>query len=73
MNDFSGKAQELERRRVGLCLDCRHVRVITSDRGSCFYRCGLSDVDPNFARYPTLPVIQCDGYEREQERETQGA
>jgi len=49
---------------VGLCLTCRHMQLITSDRGSRFYRCGKSDVDPNFAKYPRLPVLRCSGYEQ---------
>jgi hypothetical protein len=59
-------AQEdaIERRRVGLCYDCRHMRRITSDRGSQFYLCQLSFVNANFAKYPTLPVVRCPGYER---------
>ena len=56
-------AQE-EQDRVGLCADCRHMRRITSDRGTTFYRCGLADADPAFAKYPRLPVLQCRGYDR---------
>jgi len=48
---------------AGLCLDCTHARLIRSDRGTIFYRCERSDTDPRFAKYPTLPVIVCSGYE----------
>lgn len=48
---------------VGLCATCVHVKIIRSDRGSVFYRCGLSDTDSRFPKYPRLPVIQCSGYE----------
>jgi hypothetical protein len=48
--------------RAGLCGDCRHARPIESDRGSTFVRCELSLVDPNFAKYPRLPVLTCSGY-----------
>lgn len=64
-------AQEDPRRQAvpahpaGLCGSCRHVRIITSDRGSVFYQCGLARVDPRFARYPALPARDCAGYERE--------
>jgi hypothetical protein len=51
-----------ERRRVGLCVDCRHAQRIQSARGSTFYRCKLSDSDSNFPKYPRLPVLQCSGY-----------
>lgn len=51
-----------ERLRVGLCLDCEYVRRIDSSRGSTFYRCGLSDTDSSFPKYPRLPMLQCPGY-----------
>ena len=47
----------------GLCAGCRHVRVVESQRGSRFYLCELSRVDPRFPRYPRLPVLACAGYE----------
>ena len=49
----------------GLCAQCRHVRVITSGRGSTFHLCERSREDERFSRYPRLPVIQCGGFERE--------
>jgi hypothetical protein len=52
---------------AGLCASCSHVQVITSARGSIFYLCRLSFVDPSFTKYPVLPVRQCGGY---QERKT---
>ena len=48
---------------AGLCESCAHMRQIKSDRGSTFYRCSLSDTDPNFPKYPRLPVLQCSGYD----------
>ncbi len=48
---------------VGLCATCRHVRRITSDRGSVFFQCRLSETDSRFAKYPVLPVLSCKGYE----------
>lgn len=51
-----------ERRRVGLCLECQYARRLNSSRGSTFYRCGLSDTDPSFPKYPRLPILQCPGY-----------
>ena len=47
----------------GLCATCTHARVITSDRGSTFLRCNLSDTKPEFPRYPRLPVLTCRGWE----------
>lgn len=48
---------------AGLCATCCHARVVRSDRGSVFVLCGLARRDARFARYPTLPVTCCDGYE----------
>jgi len=56
------KATKDEPGRIGLCFDCIHARKMQSDRGSTFYRCKLSDTDPNFPKYPRLPVIRCNGY-----------
>ena len=49
--------------RAGLCGNCQHARLIESDKGSVFVRCELSLVDPNFAKYPGLPVVSCSGFE----------
>jgi len=62
----SAKATQ-ERGRAGLCFDCRFSQLITSVLGSTFYRCKRSDSDPNFPKYPRLPVLQCPGYERKAE------
>ena len=50
---------------IGLCADCRHMRPITSDRGSRFYLCLRAASDPRFPKYPRLPVLDCRGHERE--------
>jgi len=52
-------------RDPGLCSTCVHAQVITSARGSTFSLCKLSFVDSRFAKYPVLPVRQCDGYSRD--------
>ena len=49
---------------VGLCSDCEHARIIRSDRGSIFYLCRLSATDSRFAKYPSLPVLSCPGYQQ---------
>jgi len=46
---------------AGLCEHCRHARIVASKR-SRFLRCGLSDADSRFVRYPALPVIVCGGF-----------
>jgi hypothetical protein len=47
---------------VGLCESCANVRIVTSGKGSRFFMCRLSAVDPAFPRYPRLPVLRCRGY-----------
>ncbi len=47
----------------GLCGSCRLARLVTSDRGTVFWRCGLADADPRYAKYPRLPVMACEGWE----------
>jgi hypothetical protein len=49
---------------AGLCTTCLYARKIESDRGSLFYMCELSATDPNFAKYPRLPVLRCSGYSK---------
>lgn len=50
---------------IGLCRECRHARVVGNDRGSRFWLCELSRLDPRFPRYPRLPVHECSGYDPE--------
>lgn len=64
-NQRAGGLTESE--AVGLCFHCAHARVIRSDRGSIFYLCRLSAADPNFPKYPRLPVLNCSGYQPEPE------
>ena len=47
---------------AGLCEECTHSQIVISSKGSSFVLCRLSEVDPTFRRYPTLPVIACPGY-----------
>ena len=48
----------------GLCATCLHVRVVESERSSRFLLCGLSETDPQFPKYPRLPVLSCSGYQK---------
>ncbi len=43
-----------------LCKDCAHLRVITSAKGSVFWRCNLDSVP---AKYPPQPVVRCAGHQ----------
>jgi hypothetical protein len=47
--------------RIGLCATCRYSRTVAGAR-SVFYLCERSFSDPRFPRYPSLPVIKCEGY-----------
>lgn len=49
---------------AGLCATCLHLEVVGSKR-SVFVRCGLSDADARFPRYPRLPVRRCAGWQRD--------
>ena len=51
-----------KRDAAGLCASCLHARLMRSDRGSVFYLCELSKVDPRFPKYPRLLVLSCSGY-----------
>jgi hypothetical protein len=43
----------------GLCGTCRHAHVITSAKGSTFWRCRVHDRDEAWPKYPRLPVRAC--------------
>lgn len=58
MNDSA----QFEQAEAGLCARCANVQVITSSRGSTFFLCRLSAVDPRFPKYPRLPVLACPGF-----------
>jgi hypothetical protein len=68
---ISGELLEPE---AGLCGSCRFSRWIENRRGSRFLLCRLSETDGRFRKYPALPVLRCDGYEKAaaSDRETQG-
>jgi len=47
----------------GLCAQCRHRKEIRSDRGSVFLMCMRSFREPEYPKYPRLPVLRCAGFE----------
>jgi hypothetical protein len=53
--------------RFGLCDTCVHQRIVRNTRGSVFSLCQRSREDPEFPRYPRVPVRECRGYERRAE------
>ena len=56
-------AGDERRARDGLCATCANAKIVTSSRGSEFVMCQLSFTDPDFPRYPPLPVLTCRGYQ----------
>ncbi len=50
--------------RAGLCDTCVHQQVVRNTRGSVFSLCVRSRSDPAYPRYPRVPVLACEGYER---------
>jgi hypothetical protein len=60
MNDPLNAQEAME--RMGLCADCAHARRVKSERGSIFLLCELSRSNPQFPKYPRLPMLSCPGY-----------
>lgn len=60
----------MRRPAAGLCDRCRHQRLVPNTRGSVFSLCERSRTQPEFPRYPRIPVERCSGFER---REAGGA
>lgn len=46
---------------IGLCSDCQHCRIVKSER-SVFYMCRLALTNPEYRKYPPLPVLRCAGH-----------
>jgi hypothetical protein len=47
---------------AGLCDNCMHVQMVKSAKGSTFYLCMFSKINPSFSKYPRVPVLACSGY-----------
>lgn len=60
--DNSSQDSLAKRRRLGLCADCINSRLVEAKLGALFYLCELSATNPNFPKYPPLPVLNCLGY-----------
>ncbi|MBI3732317.1 MAG: hypothetical protein HY259_02530 [Chloroflexi bacterium] len=52
----------LSRDPIGLCGQCHYCRLVKNARGSQFYLCQFSEIDPRYARYPRLPVLRCEAF-----------
>ena len=53
---------------AGLCDSCVHQRVVRNTRGSSFSLCERSRTEPKYPRYPRLPVVECRGWQRREQR-----
>jgi hypothetical protein len=53
----------MEETRFGLCDVCVHQRVIRSGRGSLFSMCEIGLEDPDWPKYPPMPVLRCPRYD----------
>jgi hypothetical protein len=49
--------------RFGLCDTCVHQQIVRNTRGSVFSLCRRSRDEPEFPRYPRIPVLACAGHE----------
>ena len=49
----------------GLCASCVHAKLNATNRGTAYLRCTRAAWDSRLTRYPRLPVLECEGYERE--------
>ncbi|HVE67720.1 MAG TPA: hypothetical protein VNB64_03970 [Solirubrobacteraceae bacterium] len=52
----------MPRPAAGLCDTCRHQRIVRNTRGSSFSLCKRSRTEPEYPRYPSLPVLECAGH-----------
>lgn len=43
----------------GLCQRCARAKRVQTARGSSFWQCTHSQVDPAYPKYPRLPVTTC--------------
>jgi hypothetical protein len=48
---------------ASLCETCSWMRAIVTPKGSRFLLCTRSQVEAEYPRYPTQPVVRCKGYE----------
>jgi hypothetical protein len=46
-----------------------HCKEIRSDRGSVFTMCLRSFREPDYPKYPRLPVLRCAGFEERSGRD----
>jgi hypothetical protein len=52
-------------------MTCRWMREIRTAR-SRFFLCELSSTDPVYPKYPRQPVLDCAGYELQEQNDKSG-
>ncbi|MBS60454.1 MAG: hypothetical protein CL606_03990 [Anaerolineaceae bacterium] len=62
MGNLDVSNQSMDNVGIGLCVTCKHLRVVTSDRGSHFVMCNLARRNKQYEKYPVLPVLSCNGH-----------
>lgn len=50
-----------------LCEFCRHLKEVVSGKGARFLLCQRSGADSHYPKYPPQPVVQCRGFERNED------
>jgi hypothetical protein len=54
----------MEAPRFGLCDQCVHQQLVKSGRGSVFSMCRIGLKDPDWPKYPQMPVVRCSRFEQ---------
>jgi hypothetical protein len=52
-----------------LCETCAWMREVITPKGSRFLLCQLSQSNLDYSKYPSQPVVQCDGYQKKEQTE----
>jgi hypothetical protein len=52
-----------------LCETCQNMREVRTAR-SRFVLCELSVTSDNYPKYPPQPVVQCEGYQPKENKQT---
>ena len=52
-----------------LCETCALMREVVTPKGSHFLLCRLSQTEPDYPKYPSQPVVRCDGYRKKEQTE----
>ena len=53
----------MSRLPAGLCDTCVHQQIVRTGRGSEFSLCLRSKTEPQYPKYPRVPVRECAGHE----------